>query len=215
MQLLVTSEMPPTHSVHGSGAKSGYEARVSEVLETPRLILRRFRPEDWQDLKEYVLRPEVLEFEPPYPTTDEGIQEMAAWLAESPDFWAVTLRESGKVVGQIHNGLRDQPAWNCRNLGYVMNPEWWGRGLATEAAARVMRHAFEELDCRRIYSGCNPKNIASWRVLEKLGMRREAHHIKGVAFHQDESGRLIFNDSYGYAILKEEWLERQAGGHVT
>lgn len=188
---------------------------MSELLETPRLILRRFRPEDWQDLKAYVVREEVRRYEPPYPTTDEGIQEMAAWLSESADFWAVTLKESGKVIGQIHYGPRDQPNWNCRNLGYVVNPDWWGQGFATEAAARVMQHGFEDLDCRRFYSGCNPDNVASWRVLEKLGMRREAHHIKGVAFHRDEAGGLIFTDSFGYAILKEEWLEAEGKDQVT
>jgi len=189
---------------------------MSEILETPRLILRRFRPEDWPDLKDYILREEVRRFEPPYPSTVEGIMEMASWLSESLDFWAVSLKQSGKVIGQVHCGLREQPDWRCRNLGYVLNPDWWGQGMATEAAARVMRHGFEDLGCRRFCSGCNPLNIASWKVLEKLGMRREAHHLLGVAFHRDEAGSLIFNDSYIYAILRDEWLKREGGhGQVT
>ena len=77
---------------------------------------------------------------------------------------------------------------------------YWGRGYMTEAGRAILDVAFREIDLHRVWATCDPRNRASYRVMEKLGMRREAHFRKGVM----EKGE--WRDSYLYAILAEEWL---------
>lgn len=185
---------------------------MKTLLYTERLVVRRFGIGDWRDLKAYVAREDVMRFEPPHPTTDEGMQDLTIFFARSDEFWAVTRRNEPQVIGHIHCGPKEPREWGSYNLGFVFNPDFWHQGYATEAAAQVMAHAFESLGVRRIESGCNPENHASWRLLERLGMRREAHHLQNTAFRRDSTGQLIFTDSYEYALLREEWLSRRRRG---
>lgn len=180
----------------------------TEVLLTERLVIRRFRPEDWKDLQAYVSLKEVTRYEPDYPTDDVGCRSLAEFLANNPEFWAVTLRHEDKVIGHIHCGPRLSKEAGNWNLGFVFHPGYQGKGFATEAAGRVMQYGFEVLNVRRFASGCNPLNTPSWKLLERLGMRREAHHIKDGFLKRDSEGNPLFQDSYIYAILKEEWLDR-------
>ena len=84
-------------------------------------------------------------------------------------------------------------------IGYLLDLRYWGRGYATEAARAVLDFGFRELDLHRVYATCRPANVASIRVMEKLGMRREAH------FRQHRWMKGAWQDSYLYAILDHEW----------
>ena len=85
------------------------------------------------------------------------------------------------------------------SLGYCMHPDYWGQGYMTEAAAALLKFGFEEMTWRRITSFCDPDNIGSWRVMEKIGMRREGHEREAKWF----KGR--WHDWLRYAILNHEW----------
>jgi RimJ/RimL family protein N-acetyltransferase len=78
-------------------------------------------------------------------------------------------------------------------------------GYATESAEAVIKEAFENLGARRIIAMCNPNNEPSWRLLERLGMRREGHLIKNIYFKKDAAGNPIWQSTYEYAILIDEW----------
>lgn len=91
-------------------------------------------------------------------------------------------------------------------IGYVLDPACAGQGLATEIAEELLLVAFEELDLHRVTSDTLAGNIASWRVLEKIGMRREKHALSSV-WHRE----LGWVDEYEYAILRQEWLRRSEG----
>ena len=90
-------------------------------------------------------------------------------------------------------------------IGWVVHRDHAGRGYATEAAAELLRICFEELGLRRAVADCFVDNVRSWRVMERLGMRREAHFVRD-ALHR--SGRWL--DSYSYAMLAEEWRAGRA-----
>ena len=85
-------------------------------------------------------------------------------------------------------------------LGWVLDPGHAGRGYATEAVDELLRMGFEDLGIRRIVAYCFADNEASWRLMERLGMRRETH-TRSESLHR--SGRWL--DGYGYAILADEW----------
>ena len=83
----------------------------------------------------------------------------------------------------------------------------------TESAAALMEHAFAKQGARRIIAMASPVNTKSWRVLERLGMRREGHLKRNVFFKTDTEGRPVWLDTYMYAILEDEWrrLPKSAG----
>jgi RimJ/RimL family protein N-acetyltransferase len=85
------------------------------------------------------------------------------------------------------------------HLGYILHPGFWGRGYMPEAARAVLKFGFEELGLHRIYAECHPRNTASARVMEKIGMRREGH------FKENDWIKGQWQDSLVYAILEWEW----------
>jgi len=91
-------------------------------------------------------------------------------------------------------------------LGWVIDPAHAGKGYATEAAGALLRVCFEDLGLRRVTAQCFADNVASWRLMEKLGMRRESHLVRE-SLHR--SGAWL--DGLAYAILREEWQDQQDG----
>jgi RimJ/RimL family protein N-acetyltransferase len=129
----------------------------------------------------------------------------------SPDRLAATLvvEHEGVVVGDLM--LRVEDAWaqaevaaEARGvqaeLGWTLDPERHGRGLATEAVRELVRLCFEELGLRRVTANCFADNESSWRLMERIGMRRETHAV-AESLHRSRG----WLDGYGYALLAEEW----------
>lgn len=167
------------------------------LAETPRLILRRYRPGDLQDLFEYLSDPEVVRFEP-YPPMDLAqTEENLAWRVSTEEMTAVEIKESGKMIGNIYLGRRD---FEALELGFVFNRAYWGRGLAAEGCRAMIRQAFAG-GVHRIYAECDPRNENSWRLLEALGFSREGYLHQNVYFQKDADGRPIWKDTYIYAKL--------------
>ena len=170
-------------------------------MDTKRLIIRRFRAGDWIDLHEYLSQPETVKYEP-YGVFAEGESRMEALRRSGDDtFWAVCLKETGKLIGNVF--LAEQ-AFGTWELGYVFNAGFLGQGYATEAARALIGYAFEN-NAHRIAAMCNPLNERSWKLLERLGMRREGVLLQNVFFKTDEQGKPIWQDTYEYAVLRGEW----------
>lgn len=170
------------------------------IAETKRLILRRFEERDLEDLYAYLSDPEVVAFEPYKPMTREEVRENLAWRISTGEMIAVELRSTGRVIGNVYLGKRDQDALE---LGFVFHRDHWGRGYARESCEALMALAFQR-GVHRIYAECDPENAASWHLLEGLGFRREGHLRKNVWFWKDEQGQPIWKDTYIYARLREE-----------
>lgn len=180
---------------------------MQPTLTTPRLSLRPFRADDGDALHAYLSDPATVRFEPYDPLTIDQARLEAARRAGDDAFWAVCLAEDGRLIGNLYFA-RQQPAhFNTYELGYVLSPQYTGQGYATEAAARMLRHAFETLDAHRVQAHCNPQNEPSWRLLERLGMRREGYFLQHVYFKLDAQGQPLWHDAYAYGILAAEWAE--------
>ena len=177
-------------------------------FETERLAVRRFREEDWKDLHEYLSLPGTYAFEPGDPVGEEEARGMARRRAGSDLFLAVVLKSSGKMVGHLYFERTEPEEILTWELGYIFNPAYQGRGYCTEASRALVERAFGELGAHRVVAFCNPKNPASWKVLERIGMRREGHFPKKAFFRRDAEGRPLWHDCYAYGMLVEDLSAR-------
>lgn len=173
-----------------------------ENLTTERLIIRPFQEADWKDLFEYLSDNEVVRFEPYGTFSPEQARKEASDRANDPSFHGVCLKSDGKLIGNLY---LHQGEFGTFELGYVFNRSYQGRGFATESAEALMDKAFASLGARRVIAMCNPLNASSWRLLERLHMRREGHLVQNVSFKTTEDGAPIWADTFLYAILRPEW----------
>lgn len=169
---------------------------------TDRLIIRPFMPEDWKDMHEYFSDEEVLKFEPYKPLSVEECKTEVLNRSKGDTFLAVCLKESGKLIGNLYFQKGFFMTWE---IGYIFNSKYHKKGYAKESVKAIMNYSIKELGTRRIIAMCDPKNIASWKLLESLNMRRESHLIKNIYFFEDENGDPIWKDTYQYGILAEEF----------
>jgi len=177
-------------------------------METTRLIIRPFTPADADDLYAYLSREQVVRYEPYPPFTREQAEAEAIRRAGDPNFLAVVPKENDCVIGNLYFAPGDFDTWE---LGYVFHDEYWGCGYATEACRALLREAFTQRNVRRVIAMCNPENTASWRLMERLGMRREGHLRKNIWFRCDEMGKPVWQDTFEYAILREEFVKADEG----
>ena len=159
------------------------------ILETERLILRRMLKTDADDMFEYAQRADTTRYLTwnPHPTRKFSYQYLV-YLQQKykqGEFhdWALVLIDSGKMIGTC-GFTRFDFANDSAEVGYVINPDFWGNGLATEALSRVIRFGFDYLELHRIEAKYMEDNTPSRRVMEKCGMafegiRRESLFIKG------------------------------------
>lgn len=149
------------------------------VIETERLLLRRFTPEDAADNYRIYTDPENMRFMGRQPDSVEFEREhIHKHIANYYDrhgfgLWAVVLKGDGRLIGRC--GILYQPVEGVREVEvtYLIDRRYWGRGLATEAAREAVKLGFESYRFPRIVALINPENVASVRVAEKVGMRYE------------------------------------------
>jgi [ribosomal protein S5]-alanine N-acetyltransferase len=178
------------------------------IMETERLIVRNFRVDDWQDLYEYLSQKEVLRYEPEGESDQEDCKRKAMERSQSDIFLAVCLKDSDKMIGHVYFNQTGPVEFLTWEIGYIFNPKYYGKGYATESCQRVLQFGFKKLGAHRIIAMCNPENSTSWKLLERLSMRREGHHKKKAFFRRTDDGNPIWHDAYQYAILSEEWYNR-------
>jgi len=184
------------------GNKGG---NTMNIYETDRLFIRRFHDDDWIDLYEYLSLEEVVKYEPYDVFNEEECKNEAKRRADDEAFWAVSLKENSELIGNLYFNKQLPKEFMTWEIGYVFNPSYYGNGYATEACKRMLKYGFESMGAHRIIAKCNIENIASWKLLERLSMRREGHLKKPVYFKKTIKGLPIWHDAYQYAILEEEW----------
>jgi ribosomal-protein-alanine N-acetyltransferase len=177
-------------------------------LTTPRLTLRRMMVADTDDMYEYACRQDVTKFLTwrPHPDRDytrEYLQYLGSRYAAGMFYdWAVIYEPDCKMVGTC--GFT---AFNCSSdsaeVGYVLNPEYWGKGIATEALGRVLEFGFENMGLHRIEARFIQENERSRRVMEKVGMTFEGVLREGMLIKGNYQNIGICS------ILQSEWKNRQ------
>jgi ribosomal-protein-alanine N-acetyltransferase len=145
-----------------------------QEIETPRLYLRQFTPNDLDELYRIYSDPEVMKY------LSEGVrtrEETAAdlfeiiadWSKHAFGLWAVVNKQNNQLIGD--GGLRFLGKTPEVEVGYVLAKAYWGKGLATEVAAASLKYGFEVLKLEKIVAVAYTENIASRRVMEKVGMK--------------------------------------------
>ncbi|NTF40339.1 acetyltransferase [Rhizobium sp. AC27/96] len=176
---------------------------------TERLILRRFVPEDFEAYRAYRSLPEIYRFLYRDPPTLAVMKErfdarLNSSFCEDGDalLCAAIRREDGALLGDVSLKLASKAALQAE-VGYTFNPAYAGKGYATEATGAIITLGFEKFGFHRIFARLDAKNAGSVGVVERLGLRREAHLIQNDRFNG------IWGDEYVYAVLRQEWSERE------
>ena len=181
------------------------------IIETERLILRPFLEGDAADVYEYLKAPAVNCFAGMrLRSLDEAQEAVQKRLGETEYYFAITLKDGGKVIGEIdaypetgeaHAGedaVRDtfSPCW-------MLNKNYQGKGYAFEAAHAFFDYLFSQKGARRIYAYTEDYNLSSQHLCEKLGMRREGLFLEFVSFVNHPDGTPKYENTVQYAILKK------------
>lgn len=175
-------------------------------LETKRLILRDYVQGDWERVHLYGSLPDFSKYDTWGPNTLEDTKNFISYTIKENEKdprsqfeFAVILKENNLLIGGC--GIRrDWERGSVASIGYAINPDSQGKGYATESAEALIALGFGKLNLRVIYATCDTRNAASYKVMEKLGMKQVGH----VKNHKKVKGKM--RDSYCYEILSGNYL---------
>lgn len=179
------------------------------ILETERLILRRWEESDAEDLYKYASNPDVgpIAGWPPHQSLDES-KDVIKNVLNGKEAYAICLKEDGKVIGAIELKLNSHTDMTEKDdeceLGYWIGKPFWGQGIMPEAANELLRHAFEDIGMSKVWCGYYEGNIKSKRVQEKVGFKYQwtSKDIDVPLMHEKRTGHVN-------ALTKEEWLKKK------
>ena len=180
----------------------------NKMLETARLILRRWKDSDAEDLFRYARDPAVgpIAGWPPHQSLEES-REVIRTVFSDAEAYAVCLKDDGRAIGAIElklNGHTDLSSSDDEcELGYWLGRPFWGQGIIPEAAAEMLRHAFEDLGMRTVWCGYYEGNNKSRRVQEKCGFRYQwtTEGVDVPLMHEKRTGHVNL-------MTKDDWLRR-------
>lgn len=168
-------------------------------IETSRLRLRAIAAGDWPAILAYMADPQVTAFLPGGVFDEQAARKFALnQSGDDRDAVAVVEKASGQLIGHMPFHPWAEP--QTYEIGWAFGRTHQGKGYATEAGRALLAHAFRSLNAHRVIATCQPENPASWRVAEKLGLRREAHFREHLY-----RGPGIWWDEYFYALLADEY----------
>lgn len=174
------------------------------TLVTDRLILRKMLVSDYGDMYDYASRPATTKYllwsphESPKFTKRYLSYLQGQYREENFYDFALIEKRSGRMIGTCGFTKFDLVN-NSAEVGYVLSPDFWGRGLAAEALCRLLRFGFSELALHRMTAKIMDGNLRSMRVAEKCGMRHESTQIAAMLIKGQ------YRTIHEYAILAEEW----------
>ncbi|MGX1193024.1 GNAT family N-acetyltransferase [Metabacillus sp. SLBN-84] len=171
------------------------------------IFLREMRQEDWSGVHQYASQERACAFQPWGPNTEEETKTFVSQIVEDSRIdkrtryaFAIINKKDKKMIGAAELNISD---WENRagEISYIVNPDYWGKGVAAEAANLLIKLGFKEFRLHRIYATCDPENTGSFRVMEKAGMKKEGR----IRDHLKLKDR--WRDSLLYSVLEYEWLE--------
>jgi len=185
-------------------------------LNSARLVLRRFSGEDLPAFLAYRNDPEVARLQG---WESFSLAEATAFVARqetqeiaSPGQWlqiAIGLKRTGQLIGDCALKVHAVDPRQA-TIGITLCRDFQGQGLATEALSALLGYLFLEASLHRVQADTDPANVRAWRLLERLGMRREAHRLQSLWFKGH------WADEFIYAILRQEWHKlRQARSAIV
>ena len=183
---------------------SGIYGKLKMITE--RLKIRPFNKNDYADLYEYLSDKKTYKYEPGKPITIAQSKKLCVERSKNKIFYAVELKSENKIIGHIYFNTIEPKSLLIYEIGYIFNKKYQGHGFATEAIQNFINHQFSESNIHKIIAHCNPKNIKSWKLLERLKFKREGKLRKNIFFSKDINNNPIWLDTYEYGLLKEDIL---------
>ena len=179
------------------------------LLQTPRLILRNLQEYDLDLFVAYRNEPEVARYQgwgTPYPREkgERFISLMKDKFALKQGDWiqyAVALKDIDELIGDLGCHIKNDDARQAM-IGYTIASKHWRKGYASEVIPFLLEYLFEDMDIHRVSADCDVENVASYRTLEKLGFRREAHYVESFLANG------VYTSEYHYGMLQREWREK-------
>ncbi len=182
-----------------------------ENIETARLIIRNFREDDVDGLRETILAYKASEYavyDYPWPSSLEEIQGVVRWFSGGDRFFAVCLKETGQFMGFISLSPSEEPGGAAFDLGYVFHSCYHGHGFATEGCRALIEYAFQTLGAKQITSGTAAVNHPSCSLLARLGFQLAGQGR--TTFQKDAQGNPIEFDGCLFALTREAWEKAAA-----
>ncbi|WP_252503863.1 GNAT family N-acetyltransferase [Sporosarcina sp. Marseille-Q4943] len=175
-------------------------------LKSERVILREMEENDWKGVHKYASQEKVCQYQPWGPNSEqesEGFVKQVIKDAKkeprSRFMFAVIDKESGEMIGAGEINIRDFSN-RVGEIAYIVNPQYWGKGYATDLAKLLIAYGFNDLKLHRIFATCDPRNIGSSRVLEKVGLIKEGRMRENLLLKDG------WRDSLLYSILEHEFF---------
>ena len=175
-------------------------------IRTERLVLREFRPTDFEDVHAYAADPLVARFMDWGPNARAETETFMELKLAEQEQWprdevtlAVDHVADARVIGSIRLAVSDRPNLTG-DFGYSLNSRYWRQGYASEAGRAILQAGFRRLGLHRIWAECDTENVGSYGVMAKLGMRREGE------FREGKMIKDVWRDRYLYAIFAGEFI---------
>lgn len=193
------------------------EENAMKQLETERLILRKFKPDDFDAVHSYASCLDNLTYMFWGPNNEEqtktfildAIKEAEEEKQNKDYQYAVILKETDELIGGCDIFVKNDEA----TMGWCLHLNYWKQGYGTELANALLRFGFDDLQLRRIAAHCDSENIGSYRVMEKIGMRREGLFLDTRPPHKLSNRQ--YSDELIYAMLKDEWETQKDIAYYT
>lgn len=173
---------------------------IKETLETERLILRPLTEEDFDSVHSWASVPANVRYMSWGPNSEEDTLNFIRTAKPGFEF-GITLKADNQLIGSCGiypSGL------DTAEIGWTLHRDHWQKGYGTEAGYVLIEYGFNTMKLHRIFALCAADNYGSYRVMENIGMRREAHYRKALWARVDKE----WIDQYCYAILAEEYLNK-------
>lgn len=172
-------------------------------LSNERLLLREFTKNDWIDVHIYASQDIVCQFQPWGPNTEEDSNNFVNQVIKDSALeprtrFVLAIIYNETMTGSGELNIRDLTN-KVGEVAYIVNPDYWGKGIATEVATLLIDFGFKRLKLHRIFATCDPRNIGSSKVLEKVGMTMEGR------IREDLLIKDGWRDSLLYSVLEHEW----------
>lgn len=174
-------------------------------LSSGKLLLRELAESDWSDVHQYASQDIVSEYQTWGPNTEEESKNYVLKGMEDSSRrprtrFVLAIIYEEVMVGAVELNIRDISN-KVGEISYIISPNYWGNGIATEAGNLLINFGFEEIILHRIFATCDPRNVGSSRVLEKLGMKKEG------VIREHLLAKDGWRDSLLYSILEQEWAK--------
>lgn len=179
---------------------------MTGFLDGERITLREMEERDWIDVHSYASRPSVCQYQPWGPNTEEEsqifVRQVLSDATRNPrSRFVFAVIENNVLIGAGELNIRSLTNREGE-IGYIVHPDYWGKGYATEVATLLINFGFDTLSLHRIFATCDPRNVGSSKVLGKVGMTQEGRMRENMLLEEG------WRDSILYSVLDSEWRKK-------